>query len=57
MNKQLLDELDSYYKNNMIDDLNCCSIQSDNDGLNILDFTYGTKILYKNRTASRRCNQ
>jgi hypothetical protein len=42
MNKQLLYELDSYYKNNMIDDLNCCSIQSDNDGLNILDFTYGT---------------
>ena len=42
MNKQLLDELDSYYKNNMIDDLNCCLIQSDNDGLNILDFTYGT---------------
>ena len=42
MNKQLLDELDSYYNNYITDDSNCCLIQSDDDGLNILDFTYGT---------------
>jgi|APGre2960657423_1045063.scaffolds.fasta_scaffold01701_7 hypothetical protein len=42
MNKQLLDELDSYSKNYITDDSNCCLIQSDDDGLNIFDFTYGT---------------
>lgn len=42
MNKQLLDELDSYYNNYILDDSNCCLIQSDNDDLSILDFTYGT---------------
>ena len=42
MNKQLLDELDSYYNNYIFDDSNCCLIQSDNDDLSILDFTYGT---------------
>ena len=39
MNKQLLDELDSYSKNYITDDSNCCLIQSDDDGLNIFDFT------------------
>jgi hypothetical protein len=42
MNKKLLDELDSYFKNHRTDDSNCCLIQSDDDGLNIFDFTYGT---------------
>ena len=43
MNKQLLDELDSYYNNYITNDSNCSLIQSDDDDdVNILNFTYGT---------------